>query len=62
MLATTVDEKLLEMLVCPLTKSTLKYDRDKGELVSLAAKLAFPIHHGIPIMVVEEARKLKGIK
>jgi uncharacterized protein YbaR (Trm112 family) len=54
----TVDPKLLEILVCPLTKSTLRYDREKQELVSEKAKLAYPIHDGIPIMLVEEARKL----
>ena len=54
----TIDPKLLEILVCPLTKSTLEYDRDKQELVSRAAKLAYPIRDGIPIMLPDEARKL----
>jgi uncharacterized protein len=53
-----VDPKLLEILVCPLTKQPLGYDRDKQELVSPAAKLAFPIRDGIPIMLTEEARSL----
>ncbi|MGE0750738.1 MAG: Trm112 family protein [Variibacter sp.] len=54
-----VDPKLLEILVCPLTKSTLEYDATKQELISRAAKLAYPIRDGIPIMLVEEARRLE---
>ncbi len=54
-----VDPRLLEILVCPLTKSTLRYDRARGDLVSEAAGLAYPIRGGIPIMLVEEARKLE---
>ena len=53
-----IDPKLLEILVCPLTKSTLHYDRDKQELVSQQAKLAYPIRDGIPIMLPDEARRL----
>ncbi len=53
-----VDPRLLEMLVCPLTKTTLVYDRDAEELISKAAGLAYPIRDGIPIMLVDEARKL----
>ena len=53
-----VDPKLLEILVCPLTKSTLTYDREANELISEAAGLAYPIRDGIPIMLVEEARRL----
>ncbi len=53
-----VDPKLLEMLVCPLTKAPLRYDNERQELVSDKAKLAYPIRDGIPIMLVEEARKL----
>jgi len=53
-----VDEKLLEILVCPLTKGPLIYDKEREELVSPKAKLAFPIQNGIPIMVVDEARKI----
>ena len=52
------DPKLLEILVCPLTKTTLHYDRDKQELVSRAAGLAYPIRGGVPIMLPGEAREL----
>lgn len=54
----TVDRKMLEALVCPLTRSTLDYDREAQELVSKAAGLAFPIRNGIPVMLVDEARTL----
>ena len=53
-----VDVKLLEMLVCPLTRTALEYDPDGNELVSRAARLAFPVRDGIPIMLVSEARQL----
>ena len=53
-----VDPKLLELLVCPLTRTTLHYDRERQELVSRVAKLAYPIRDGIPIMLPEEARPL----
>ena len=53
-----VDPKLLEILVCPLTKQPLRYDRAARELISDAARLAYPIRDGIPIMLVEEARQL----
>ncbi len=56
--AGTVDPRLLEMLVCPLTKTTLEYDRERQELISRAAKLAYPIRDGIPIMLPDEARPL----
>jgi uncharacterized protein len=56
--AKRADPKLLEILVCPLTKAPLEYDAAKQELVSRQAKLAFPIREGIPIMLVDEARKL----
>jgi uncharacterized protein YbaR (Trm112 family) len=56
--AGSVDPKLLEILVCPITKSTLEYDAGRQELVSRAAKLAYPIRDGIPIMLPEEARRL----
>ena len=56
--ANAVDPKLLEILVCPLTKGTLRYDRDKRELISREAGLAYPIRDGIPIMLVDEARQL----
>lgn len=54
----TVDPKLLEMLVCPQTKGPLTYDGDAQELISKQAKLAYPIRDGIPIMLVDEARRL----
>ncbi len=53
-----VDPNLLEILVCPVTKGTLRYDADAGELVSEAAGLAYPIRDGIPIMLVDEARRI----
>ena len=53
-----VDPKLLEILVCPVTKSALIYDRDRQELISKAAGLAYPIRNGIPIMLPGEAREL----
>ena len=53
-----IDPKLLEILVCPLTKTTLEYDRERQELISRAAKLAYPIRDGIPIMLADEAREL----
>lgn len=54
-----VDPKLLEILVCPLTKTVLEYDKKNGELISRKAKLAFPIKDGIPVMVVSEARPVE---
>ena len=54
-----VDPKLLEILVCPLTKCPLEYDTEKQELISRAAKLAYPIRDGIPIMLPEEARRIE---
>ena len=56
--ATRVDPKLLEILVCPLTKGTLEYDSARQELISRSAKLAYPIRDGIPIMLAGEARAL----
>ena len=53
-----IDPKLLEILVCPVTKTTLVYDRDRQELVSRKAGLAYPIRDGVPIMLPEEARQL----
>jgi uncharacterized protein YbaR (Trm112 family) len=55
----SVDPRLLEILVCPLTKQPLVYDRSRGELVSRAAGLAYPIRGGIPIMLPDEARVLE---
>jgi uncharacterized protein len=54
----SVDPKLLEILVCPLTKGPLEYDAAAQELISRSAKLAYPIRDGIPIMLAEEARRL----
>jgi hypothetical protein len=54
-----IDPKLLEILVCPLTKSPLRYDREAEELVSDEAGLAYPVRDGIPIMLVDEARALR---
>ena len=53
-----MDSKLLEMLVCPVTKGALVYDRDRQELVSKSARLAYPVRDGIPVMLEEEARRL----
>lgn len=54
----TFDPKMLEALVCPVTRSTLRYDRERQELVSKAAGLAFPIRDGIPVMLIDEAREI----
>jgi uncharacterized protein len=54
-----LDSRLLEVLVCPLTKGALEYDREAGELISRKAGLAYPVRDGIPIMLPEEARKLE---
>jgi len=54
----SIDPRLLEVLVCPLSKVPLRYDREKQELISDQAKLAYPIRDGVPIMLVEEARNL----
>jgi uncharacterized protein len=56
-----VDTKLLELLVCPVTKGPLEYDAVRQELVSRSAKLAYPIRDGIPIMLPDEARKLEQL-
>jgi uncharacterized protein YbaR (Trm112 family) len=53
-----VDPRLLEILVCPVTRGPLEYDRTKAELVSRSARLAYPIRDGVPIMLPEEAREL----
>lgn len=57
--ATRIDPRLLEILVCPLTKTVLEYDPQAQELVSRAARLAYPIRDGIPIMLPEEARPIE---
>jgi len=54
-----VDPKLLEILVCPITKGPLVYDKDKQELISKSARLAYPIRDGIPVMLEDEARRLE---
>lgn len=54
----SVDPRLLEVLVCPVTRGRLTYDRDSNELISTSAKLAFPIREGVPIMLIEDARNL----
>ena len=56
----TVDPKLLEILVCPVTKKPLRYDEVAQELISEEARLAYPIRDGIPIMLADEARPLDG--
>ena len=55
-----IDSKLLELLVCPMTKGPLTYDAEKQELVSKSARLAYPIRDGIPILLADEARVLEG--
>ena len=57
---TSVDPKLLEILVCPVTKGPLEYDSEAQELISRQAGLAYPIRNGIPIMLADEARQLEG--
>jgi len=57
-LDSTVDPKLMEILVCPVTKGPLEFDAARQELISRSAKLAYPIRDGIPIMLPEEARKI----
>ncbi len=59
---TEIDPKLLEILVCPVTRSPLVYDQAQSELISKEAGLAYPVRDGIPIMLVEEARKLDATK
>jgi uncharacterized protein YbaR (Trm112 family) len=58
--AAKINPRLLEILVCPVTKGTLDYDAQRQELVSRSAKLAYPIRDGIPIMLVDEARPIEG--
>lgn len=54
--APVIDRRMLEALICPMTQTTLSYDAEAQELISKAAKMAFPIRNGIPIMLVSEAR------
>ncbi|WP_375614754.1 MULTISPECIES: Trm112 family protein [unclassified Bartonella] len=56
----TTDPKMLELLVCPMTKGTLSFNRKTQELISLKAKLAYPIRDGVPIMLASEARSLQN--
>ena len=58
--AVEVDPRLLEILVCPVTRGPLVFDRARGELISKGAKLAYPIRDGVPIMLPDEARELDG--
>ena len=55
----TMETKLLDMLVCPITKGSLVFDKENNELISKAAKLAFPIRDGIPVLLEEQARRLE---
>lgn len=54
-----IDAKLVEMMVCPFTKTRLEWSKDKTELISYAARLAFPIRNNVPLLVLDEARQLK---
>ena len=56
---TAIDPRLLEILVCPMTKTRLRYDKEAQELISDAAGLAYPIRNGVPIMLIEEAREIQ---
>ena len=53
-----IDPKLLEILVCPVTKGALQYDREQNELISRSARLAYPVRDGLPVMLEEQAREL----
>jgi len=53
-----LNQSLLDILVCPVTKGTLRYDRERDELISVSARLAYPVRDGIPVMLEEEARPL----
>ncbi len=53
-----LDPERLKLLVCPATRTTLRYDREAGELISDAAGLAYPVRDGVPVMLVEEARRI----
>lgn len=53
-----IDAKLLEVLICPQTRTSLRYDRERQELVSAAARLAYPVRDGVPILIADEAREL----
>jgi uncharacterized protein YbaR (Trm112 family) len=55
-----IDPRLLEILVCPQSRGPLRYDREKQELISMQARLAYPVREGVPILLVDEARELRG--
>jgi uncharacterized protein YbaR (Trm112 family) len=55
-----IDPRLLEILVCPQSRGPLRYDREKHELISMQARLAYPVRGGVPILLVDEARELRG--
>ncbi|MDC3325249.1 Trm112 family protein [Gammaproteobacteria bacterium] len=55
---TILDQKLLDILICPISKSSLKYDKENNELISEESGLAYPVRDGIPVMLPEEARKI----
>ena len=57
-----MDPKLLDILVCPVTKGPLVYDQEKQELISKSARLAYPIRDGIPVMLEDEARRLEPVE
>ncbi len=54
-----IDPRLLEILVCPQSRSPLRYDRERQELISAQARLAYPVREGVPILLVDEARELR---
>ena len=58
-MSSAIDPRLLEILVCPVTKGPLVYDKEKQELISKSARLAYPIRDGIPVMLEDEARRLE---
>ncbi|MEJ0022775.1 MAG: Trm112 family protein [Alphaproteobacteria bacterium] len=55
-----IDPRLLEILVCPQSRGPLRYDREKQELISMQARLAYPVREGVPILLVDEARELRA--
>jgi len=57
--APKIDPKLIEMMVCPFTKTQLEWSKDKSELISYAARLAFPVRNNVPLLILDEARQLK---
>lgn len=56
---TEIAPALLEVLICPQSRTPLKYDREKGELIAAAPRLAFPVHDGVPILALDDARELE---